>query len=77
MAEFNYVDLDELDELRGKTHKEVMERVLAGWNDLIDENGDQVPFNVATKKALYVIPQAFEALVKGFWESIYGAKRGN
>lgn len=76
-AEFKRVGLDRLNELRTMPHPEVLAEVLVGWKDLHDENGDDVPFNDDTKKALFDIPQAFDALVASFWDSIFGAKAKN
>lgn len=77
MAEFKFLGIEKLDELKEKPHREVMSEVLVGWEDMVDDNGDPVEFNDLHKKALFDIPQAFDALVAGFWNSIFGAKKGN
>ncbi|MFC7518692.1 hypothetical protein ACFQUU_27145 [Herbaspirillum sp. GCM10030257] len=77
MAEFTRVDMDEIQELKTLPQKEVLERVLVGWSALVDETGHDVPFNAANRDALLKIPQAFEALVEGFWTSIFKAREKN
>lgn len=76
-AEFKRVGLDRLTELKDVKHPEVLSEVLVNVHDLVDEAGDAVPFNADTKRALFDIPQAFDALVAGFWNSVFGAKKGN
>lgn len=77
LARFKHVELTRLDELRSVPHREVLDEVLVGWSGMVDENDEPVPFNNETRAAVYEIPQAFEALVQGFWTSIFGAKKGN
>lgn len=77
MAEFKHVGTDRLDELRSIPHREVLNEVLVGWSGMIDDNGDEVPFNEVNRKIVYDIPQALDALIKGFWTSIFGASKGN
>ena len=77
MAEFKHVGRERLDELRAIPHREVLNEVLVGWTGLIDEDGQEVPFNELNKNIVFDIPQAFEALALGFWASIFGAKKGN
>ncbi|RJF99013.1 hypothetical protein [Noviherbaspirillum saxi] len=77
MAEYLRVDMDDIEELKRLPQKEVLERVLVGWSSLLDETGNDVPFNPVNRVALLKIPQAFEALVEGFWTSIFKAKEKN
>lgn len=77
MAEFKFVDMDEIAELRELQQKDVLERVLVGWSDFLDENNQPVPFNEAELHVMLSIPQAFAALSQGFWGSIFKAREKN
>ena len=77
MAQFKRVSMDDLDELRKRPQKEVLEEVLIGWTGLLDENKESVPFNQATLASVLAIPQAFSALADSFWGSIFKAKEKN
>lgn len=77
MAEFKRFTTEELDDLRKLPQKEVLKEVLIGWSGLLDENNDALPFSPANYEALLAIPQAFAALVEGFWTSIFKAKEKN
>lgn len=68
---------DRLEELRGKTGKEVLQEVITGWSGVTDDDGAAVPFNEENFDALLQIPAASFALVKGFWESIVVAREKN
>ncbi len=82
MAEFKRVDMDvtdeeradgqlSLDDLRKLPQKDVIEYVLVGWSGMADKNKDQVSFSLAHRAALMRIPQAFNAVAEGFWNSIF------
>lgn len=77
LAEFKRLNMDDLDAMRNVPQPEVIEQVLVGWSGLIDDEGNDVPFNSANRNALMRIPQAMHALVEGFWTSIFKAKEKN
>ncbi len=77
MAEFKRADLATLDELRKEPQLDVLRQVLVGWDGLVDEDNNTVPFNAATRDAVLTIPQAVFALVDAFWASIAKAKQKN
>lgn len=76
-AEFKRCDSEDIEELRKLPGKEVLERVLRGWSELVDEDNQPVPFNGDTLKAVLNIPQAATALAEGFWTSIFKAREKN
>jgi hypothetical protein len=77
VAEFKRCDLDQLDELRKISQREVLRDVLVGWSGLLDEDNQTVPYNSAAKDAVLAIPQAVFALIEAFWASVYKAKEKN
>lgn len=77
MAEFKRFGLAELDELRKKPQKEVLEEALIGWSGLVDESGQEVAYNPVNRGILLNIPQAFAALLEAFWSSIFKAREKN
>ncbi len=76
-AEFKRVSTDQLDEIQKKTKKEVVDEVLVGFSDLVDEDNKSVEYNDETRAALLAIPQAVKALADGFLSSIFNAKEKN
>ena len=77
MAEFKRCDLAKIDELRNIPQREVVREVLTGWDGLVDDDNQPVPFNAATLDAVLAIPQAMVALIEAFWESVHKAKQKN
>lgn len=75
-AVFRRVDMDEVEELRKLTQKEVLERVLADWRGLEDEHGP-LEFSADNVRALLLIPQALLATSEAFWGSIFKAREKN
>ncbi|TWI65169.1 hypothetical protein IP91_02576 [Pseudoduganella lurida] len=76
-AEFKRCDLEKLDELRKEPQRDVIRAVLVGWDGLVDEDNNAVPFNEATREAVLAIPQAMFALIETFWSSVQTAKQKN
>lgn len=76
-AEFRRVGMQELDQLRELSQREVMEKVLVGFADLLDADNKELDFNELNLKALLDIPQAQLALTEAFWGSIFKAKEKN
>ncbi|RDK01435.1 hypothetical protein [Paraburkholderia lacunae] len=68
---------EQLDELRKKTGREVLQDVVAGWSGITDDDGSALPFNEENFEALLQIPAVSFALVKGFWDSIVVAQEKN
>jgi hypothetical protein len=77
LAEFKRVSQSEVDELRKEPQKEVLEKVLVGWSELLDDDNQALDFNEDNLQVLLNIPQALLALRDGFWESVYKAKEKN
>ena len=76
-AEFRRCGMDEIEELRKLPQKEVLEKVLVGWSDLIDDDNQPVDFNEDNLRALLNIPPALLALGAAFWESLFKAREKN
>lgn len=69
-ATFAQPSTEELDELKDLKPREVLERKLLGVTDLVDDDGNAVPFTPENKAALLSIPAAVAALSRTFWENI-------
>jgi hypothetical protein len=76
-AEFKRVGMAELEELKELPQREVIEKVLIGYTDLLDEDNKQVDYNALNVGILLDIPQAQLALTEAFWQSIFKAKEKN
>lgn len=76
-AEFKRVGMQELEQLKDLTQKEVIKTVLVGFADLLDEDNKAVDFNEVNVDSLLDIPQAQLALTEAFWSSIFKAKEKN
>ncbi|HEX8603490.1 MAG TPA: hypothetical protein VF774_12665 [Pseudoduganella sp.] len=76
-ATFKRSDIDQLDELRKLSQRDVLKDVLVGWSGLVDEHDENVPFSPGTRDAVLQIPQALFALAEAFWGSIHKAKEKN
>ena len=62
--------MDEIEELKKLPGKEVMEKVLVGWSELLDDDNQPVDFNEDNLRALLNIPPALLAMSAAFWESL-------
>lgn len=76
-AEFLRPNMNELEELKKLPQKEVQERVLVNYEDLLDDDNAQVPFNEDNLEVLLLIPQALSGLTEAFWGSLFKAKEKN
>lgn len=76
-VEFRRADMDEVEELKKVPQREVLERVVVGWKDLVDNDNQQVDFSDANLQALLKIPPALIALGEAFWTSLFRAKEKN
>lgn len=77
IAEFKRVETDELKELTKLTPVELLQKVLVGFEDLLDENDGQVLYSEETRQALLAIPNAVIGLRDAFWSAINKAKEKN
>lgn len=68
---------DELEELRELPPKDVLRRVVVGFSDLKDEDGNLVEFSEANLEALILIPQALNAMHLTFWNNLLKGKEKN
>jgi hypothetical protein len=76
-AEFRRCGMDEIEELKKIPQKEVLERTLVGWTDLVDDDNQAVDFNEANLQALLNISPALLALGEAFWTSLFKAREKN
>ena len=76
-AEFKRCGMDEIEDLKKLPQKEVLQQVLVGWSDLIDDDNQPVDFNDVNLRALLNISPALLALGAAFWESLFKAREKN
>lgn len=77
VAKYRRTNVDESIELQKYTPREVMERVLVGWEDFLDEDNNPVEFCDATLWAILSEPPALLALNETFWSTIAKAREKN
>lgn len=70
-------DMEELEDLRSLPQREVMERVLVGWNEFVDDDGNEIEFNEVTLQALLSDARALSGLRLAFWSNILKAPEKN
>lgn len=76
-ATFQQPTTEDLDELKDLKPREVLERKLVGVSDLLDDDGNALPFTPENKAALLSIPAAVAALSRAFWENVVRASGKN
>lgn len=77
VAEFKRVATDELAALTKLTSKELLQSVTVGFEDLIDDENNSVPFNEVNLEALLAIPNAVIGMRDAFWAAVNKAKEKN
>lgn len=55
----------------------VADEVLVGWNNVLDEDGDQVPYTESGKQQLLEVPALASSIIVAFFESVTGQKAKN
>jgi hypothetical protein len=68
---------DEQEEPEKFITRDVAREVMAGWNDVVDDKGEPVPFTTSALDQLLEIPTVADQIVRGFFASIDAAKRKN
>jgi hypothetical protein len=76
-AEFKRCGMDEIEELKKVPQKEVLQQVLVGWTDLLDDDNKPVDFNDSNVNALLNISPALIALGESFWSALFKAREKN
>lgn len=66
-ADFEVLGQDELLDITNEG-KDVLERVLTGWEGVADENGAEIPFNAEAKAQLLQIQYVRQALYAAYGE---------
>lgn len=59
------------------TDQSVADEVLAGWSNVLDEDGEEVPFSAKTKAELLNMPAVASGIVVAYFESVTGNKAKN
>jgi len=59
------------------TDQSVADEVLAGWANVLDEDGEEVPFTAKAKDELLDIPAVASGIVVAYFESVTGNKAKN
>lgn len=77
MASFHRATTEEIKELAGLPAAEMLERKLAGWRELIDEHGNDVPFNAENRAAFLALPEAITAAATAFWGGVHKGNEKN
>ena len=55
----------------------IANEVLIGWEDVKDEEGNDIPFNKSTKKKLLDVPMLASVIVESYFTSLVEEKRKN
>lgn len=66
--------LDEDEELRDQ---DAAKEVLAGWRNVVDDDGEEIPFSDSKLNELLEIPTVAGQIVRAWFESLEVAKRKN
>lgn len=69
--------VDESIELQTLTARDVMLKVLIGWEDFLDEDNQPVEFSDATLAAILSDPAALLAINDAFWSTAIKAREKN
>ena len=56
---------------------EIAREVIMGWAGIEDEDGDEVPYSIASRDELLEVPMIASAIAGAYLESKQGAKRKN
>lgn len=57
--------------------REIAEEVLVGWSNILDADGEEVPYSEAIKAKLLNVPKVAASIVTAWGDSLQGAKRKN
>lgn len=81
-SEFNGIfklvnKMEELEDLRNLPQREVMEKVLVGWNEFLDDDDNEIEFNEVTLQGMLSDAQALSGLRQAFWGNILKAPEKN
>jgi hypothetical protein len=68
---------DDEDETQEWQDQEIARELMAGWFDVIDEKGEEVPFTTSTFNMLLELPTAASQIVREWFKSVEVAKRKN
>ena len=55
----------------------IADEILIGWANVLDEDGDEVPFSESMKQQLLDIPTMATAIIVAYFDSLTGTKTKN
>lgn len=55
----------------------VADEILIGWSNVLDADGDEIPFTATNKQTLLEVPALASAIIVAFFESVTGNKLKN
>lgn len=74
-AQYKRIDRDEFDAIVDQVRagelkdRDLVDRVLVGWKDVQDEDGNELPYGDAGKEALYSVLPVLPAIAAAFLEA--------
>lgn len=74
---FKRLGRSEFTKLADKGDVELLEAVLEGWDDIVDEDGTAVPFTAANRQGFLDDPYFCRGVIKAYLESLDGAQVKN
>jgi hypothetical protein len=76
-AIFKRIGRSEFAKLVDKGDADLIDRVLAGWEGIKDEDGKDIPYTKAALKDMLDDPYFARGIIKSYLESLEGAKAKN
>ena len=76
-AHFQFIDTDKVDEISRKPDAEYISTILVGWDGVVDEDGEPVPFSVEARDAMAKNSYIKAAIFAAFWEMMTGREAKN
>jgi len=61
----------------GITDQSIAREILVGWSGIVDDEGDQVAYSIATRDQLLEVPTVAAAVILAYFESLTGNKIKN
>jgi hypothetical protein len=55
----------------------VADEILIGWSNVLDEDGDEIPFTTANKQQLLEVSALASSIIVAYFESVTGNKLKN
>ena len=55
----------------------IADEVLAGWEGIVDDEGDEIPYSATSKAQLLNVPMMAGAIIESYFDSVVGKKTKN